>query len=56
VSGGDPAWLQRRLPLLRRIPAAVRFLSIEPLLAPITTLDLTGVGWVIVGLCRESDK
>lgn len=49
VSGGDPAWLQRRLPLLRRIPAVVRFLSIEPLLAPIETLDLTGISWVIVG-------
>ena len=49
VSGGDPAWLQRRLPLLRRIPAVVRFLSIEPLLAPIETLALSGIHWVIVG-------
>ena len=49
VSGGDPSWLTRRLPLLRRIPAVVRFLSIEPLLAPIETLDLSGIGWVIVG-------
>ena len=54
VSGGDPAWLQRRLPLLRRIPAVVRFLSIEPLLAPIDALDLHGIHWVIVG--GESGK
>ncbi|MBE3599797.1 MAG: phage Gp37/Gp68 family protein [Limnochordaceae bacterium] len=38
-----------RADLLRTIPAAVRFLSIEPLLGPITDLDLTGIGWVIVG-------
>jgi protein gp37 len=34
---------------LRHIPATVRFLSLEPLLGPIPTLDLTGIGWVIVG-------
>lgn len=33
---------------LRRIPAAVRFLSLEPLLGPVT-LDLNGIHWVIVG-------
>jgi protein gp37 len=33
---------------LRKIPAAVRGLSIEPLLEPVE-LDLDGVGWVIVG-------
>jgi protein gp37 len=49
VSGGDPAWLRRRLPLLRRIPAVVRFLSIEPLLAPLEPLALTDIHWVIVG-------
>lgn len=49
VSGGDPAWLTRRLPLLRRVPAVVRFLSIEPLLAPIDSTNLTGISWVIVG-------
>jgi protein gp37 len=30
-------------------PAAVRFLSIEPLLGPISELPLDGVHWVIVG-------
>lgn len=34
---------------LRRIPVPVRFLSLEPLLGPLPSLDLTGIGWVIVG-------
>lgn len=37
-----------RIPILREVPAAVRFLSVEPLLEPIE-LDLTGIQWVIVG-------
>lgn len=38
-----------RLRNLKRFPAAVRFLSIEPLLGPLFDLDLEGVDWVIVG-------
>jgi len=34
---------------LRKVPAHVRFLSLEPLLGPLDDLDLTGVHWVIVG-------
>ncbi|MGH3321475.1 MAG: DUF5131 family protein [Nocardioidaceae bacterium] len=34
---------------LRRVPAAVRFLSCEPLLGPLHGLDLHGIDWVIVG-------
>lgn len=34
---------------LRRIPCAVRFLSCEPLLGPLASLDLAGIDWVIVG-------
>lgn len=34
---------------LRQVPAAVRFLSCEPLLGPLPGLDLTGIGWVIAG-------
>ncbi|WP_245983182.1 DUF5131 family protein [Lentzea flaviverrucosa] len=30
------------------MPAAVRFLSCEPLLGPLPNLDLTGIAWVIV--------
>lgn len=34
---------------LRNTPAAVRFLSLEPLLGPLPSLDLHGIDWVIVG-------
>ena len=34
---------------LRDTPAAVRFVSAEPLLGPLPSLDLTGVDWLIVG-------
>jgi protein gp37 len=34
---------------LRAVPAAVRFLSCEPLLAPLGHPDLKGVDWVIAG-------
>ena len=34
---------------LRHVPAAVRFLSCEPLLGPLDGVDLTGIGWVIAG-------
>jgi len=34
---------------LRYVPAAVRFLSIEPMLGPVPSLDLTSIDWVIVG-------
>ncbi|KPK47262.1 MAG: hypothetical protein AMK72_08665 [Planctomycetes bacterium SM23_25] len=38
-----------RIDDLRSVPAAVRFLSLEPLLAPLPGLDLEGIDWVIVG-------
>lgn len=34
---------------LRDTPAAVRFISAEPLLGPLPSLDLTGIDWLIVG-------
>ena len=34
---------------LQTVPAVVRFLSVEPLLGPISDLPLTGIDWVIVG-------
>jgi protein gp37 len=34
---------------LRRVSAAVRFLSCEPLLGPLSRLELEGIDWVIVG-------
>jgi protein gp37 len=38
-----------RLGALRKVPAAVRFVSIEPLLGPLPDLVLDGLDWVIVG-------
>ena len=34
---------------LRQVPAAVRFLSCEPLLGPLDGLNLDGIHWVIAG-------
>lgn len=34
---------------LRSVPAAVRFLSCEPLLGPLDDINLDGIGWVIAG-------
>lgn len=34
---------------LRQVPAAVRFLSCEPLLGPLNGLNLDGIHWVIAG-------
>ncbi len=42
----DEKW---KIDRLRDIPAAVRFLSLEPLLGDMGALDLTGISWVIVG-------
>jgi len=39
----------RRIDELRHVPAAVRFLSLEPLLTAIPDLPLEGIDWVIVG-------
>ena len=38
-----------RIDFLRRVPAKIRFLSIEPLLEDMGLLDLRGIHWVIVG-------
>ncbi len=38
-----------RIDMLRGTGAAVKFLSIEPLLGPIPDMDLTGIDWMIVG-------
>lgn len=38
-----------RIDDLRGVNAAVRFLSLEPLLGPLPGLDLEGIDWVIVG-------
>lgn len=38
-----------RADALRATDAAVRWLSIEPMLGPLPSLDLTGIDWVVVG-------
>jgi protein gp37 len=38
-----------RIDRLREVPAAVRFLSLEPLLGPLPELNLSNIDWVIVG-------
>ena len=38
-----------RINQLRKVPATVRFISFEPLIGPISKLDLRGIHWVIVG-------
>jgi protein gp37 len=38
-----------RIDRLRSTPAAVKFLSLEPLLGPLSGLDLREIDWVIVG-------
>lgn len=38
-----------RADALRSVPAAVRFISAEPLLGPLESLDLQGIDWVIAG-------
>ena len=46
IENDDYTW---RADFLRRIPAATRFLSLEPLLGPLPSLDLDGIHWVIAG-------
>lgn len=41
--------LTLRADALREVPAAIRFLSLEPLLGLLPSLNLDGISWVIVG-------
>lgn len=50
-----------RIDILRKTPAAVRFVSLEPLLGPLPGLDLADIDWAIVGgesgpLARPMDE
>lgn len=38
-----------RIDVIRHIPAAVRFVSFEPLIGSVADADLTGIDWAIVG-------
>lgn len=46
VENADYTWRVREL---QRVRAAIRFVSVEPLLGPIARLPLSGIHWVIVG-------
>jgi protein gp37 len=48
VSIENKRWVDRA-DRLRDVPAAVRFISAEPLLGPLVGLDLTGIDWLIAG-------
>lgn len=45
----ENALVAHRIGSLRQIPAAIRFLSVEPLLGPMKRLALSGIHWVIAG-------
>jgi len=49
VSVEDRKYGLPRIEHLREAPAAVRFLSVEPLLEDLGNIDLDGIDWVIVG-------
>jgi len=48
VSVESPAY-RWRIDFLRRVPAAIRFISAEPLLEPLPDLDLRHIHWLIAG-------
>jgi protein gp37 len=46
AESADYLW---RLDRLRRTPAAIKFVSLEPLLGPLEDIDFTGIDWAIAG-------
>lgn len=46
IESNEFAW---RADFLRKVPAAVRFISAEPLIGPIDRLKLDGIHWMITG-------
>lgn len=50
VSAEDRRWWDLRVPVLRDIPARVRFVSYEPAIGPLGSMaDARGIDWVIIG-------
>ena len=49
VTAENQAEWDHRVPILQQIPAALRFVSCEPLLGRIACDNLDGIGWVIAG-------
>lgn len=50
----ESAEVSERIDALRAVPAAIRFISFEPLIAPVGAVNLSGIHWAIVG--GESGK
>jgi protein gp37 len=50
----ENAEVVERIDQLRAVPAAIRFVSFEPLIGSVGTVDLSGIHWAIVG--GESGK
>jgi protein gp37 len=46
VENNDYAW---RVDMLRQCNATIRFLSVEPMLGPVSGVSFEGIAWVIVG-------
>jgi protein gp37 len=46
IENNDYVW---RADVLAQIPATVHFISAEPLLGPLPSLNLDGIQWVITG-------
>jgi protein gp37 len=46
IESNDYLW---RADKLRQVPAAIRFISAEPLLGPLDDLNLEGIDWLIAG-------
>ena len=49
VTAENQAEWDHRVPILKQIPAALRFVSCEPLLGAIACGNLDRIGWVIAG-------
>jgi protein gp37 len=45
----ENAEVAARADALRTVPAAIRFISFEPLIGPVGAIDLRGIHWAIVG-------
>lgn len=46
IERDDYCW---RADILREIPAPIRWISAEPMLGPLPSLDLAGIAWVVTG-------
>jgi len=46
IESGEYAW---RANMLREVNVPIRFLSLEPLIGAVDRVDLSGIGWVILG-------